>query len=101
MINLELRRPIKTEISKYLYNTHTTKNLQTEMDDFLGKIKPSLREKVTKTSFVAVIDANYVMRNLLKERTDQIFQMSMNMMKTQIKNAKMKFKDKLVTKLVS
>ena len=31
MINLKLSRPLKNEISKYIYNTHTTKNLQSEM----------------------------------------------------------------------
>ena len=35
MINLGLTRPLKTEISKYIYNTHTTKNLQNEMTSFL------------------------------------------------------------------
>jgi|Transcript_26628 hypothetical protein len=101
MINLALTRPLKTEISKYIYNTHTTKNLQNEMTGFLQDIKPSLRSKVVKTSFVAVIEANFVMRKLLKERTDQIFTMSLNMMKTQLKNARLKFKDKLITILVS
>jgi len=101
MINLSLTRPLKTEISKYIYNTHTTKNLQNEMTDFLSQIKPSLRQKVIKTSFVAVIETNYVMRNLLKERTDHIFTLSLNLMKTTLKNARLKFKDKLITILVS
>jgi len=35
MINLKLSPFLKSEISKYIYNTHTTKNLQTEMDSFL------------------------------------------------------------------
>ena len=101
MINLNLPRHIRTEISKYIYNTHTTQGLQTEMDEFLVKTKASLRKRVIKTSFVATIEANYVMRNLLKERTDQIFMMSLNLMKTQIKNARAKFREKLITKLVS
>ena len=32
MINLALSRELKTEISKYIYNTHTTESLQNEMD---------------------------------------------------------------------
>lgn len=35
MINLALARPLKTEISKYIYNTHTTNNLQNDMSKFL------------------------------------------------------------------
>ena len=101
MINLNLPRHIRTEISKYIYNTHTTEGLQTEMTEFLDKTKPSLQKRVIKTSFVATIEANYVMRNMLKERTDQIFMMSLNMMKTQIKNARARFREKLITKLVS
>ena len=61
------------------------------MTDFLEKIKPSLRQKVTKTSFVGVIETNYVMRGLLRQRTEEIFNLSLHMMKTQMKNAKRKF----------
>ena len=43
MINLGLTRPLKTDISKYIYNTHTTKNLQNEMTGFLEQLKPNLR----------------------------------------------------------
>ena len=65
MINLGLTRPLKTDISKYIYNTHTTKNLQNEMTGFLEQLKPNLRQKVIKTSFHSTIDANYVMRTIL------------------------------------
>ena len=41
MINLDLSRPLKTEISKYIYNTHTTQTLQHEMQGFLERLKPS------------------------------------------------------------
>ncbi len=55
MINLGLSRPLKTEISKYIYNTHTTLNLQNEMNEFLDQLKSSLKQKVTKTSFVGLV----------------------------------------------
>jgi len=90
MINLGLTRELKTEISKYIYNTHTTLNLQNEMNGFLDQIKLSLRQKVTKTSFVGLVKTNYVTRRLLKQRTDQIFALSLNL-KTTMKDARLKF----------
>lgn len=74
MINLGLSPPLKTQISKYIYNTHTTQNLQNEMTKFLQDLKPSLREQVTKTSFIGVIETNYVMSGLLNVRTNQIME---------------------------
>ena len=76
MINLALSRELKTEISKYIYNTHTTRSLQKEMESFLGDLKPTLREKVTKTSFVCVVDSNYVFRKILRQRTSEIMGLS-------------------------
>ena len=76
MINLALSRELKTEISKYIYNTHTTESLQNEMDEFLKGLKPTLREKVTKTSFYCVVDSNYVFRKILKSRTSEIMGLS-------------------------
>jgi len=89
MINLDLSRPLKTEISKYIYNTHTTQTLQNEMQGFLERLKPSLKEKVTKASFLSVIETNYVMSGLLKQRTGQIMEISMKLQKSQIKSSKM------------
>ena len=34
MLNLGLPKGIKQDISKYIYNTHTTHELQEEMQDF-------------------------------------------------------------------
>jgi len=100
MINLKLPPRLKAEISRYIYNTHTTKLLQTEMDEFLLKVKPTLSQRVIKTSFTCVIEGNFVTSNLLKARTEEIFEKSMAMMKTQVKNAKIRFRDKLITILV-
>lgn len=101
MINLGLSRGLKTEISKYIYNTHTTLNLQNEMNGFLDQLKSSLKQKVTKTSFVGLVQTNYVMRDLLRQRTEQIFALSMNLNKNTLKSARIKFADKLITILVS
>lgn len=70
MINLKLSRPLKNEISKYIYNTHTTKNLQNEMQSFLEpeKMKSSLRVKITTSSFIGVVDQNYVLKTIMQER---------------------------------
>lgn len=81
MINLQLSQPLKTEISKYIYNTHTTENLQQELTTFLESVKPTLREKVTKTSCIGVVETNYVMKRLLEQRADQILTLSMTIHK--------------------
>lgn len=60
------------------------------MNGFLDQIKLSLRQKVTKTSFVGLVQTNYVMRRLLKQRTDHIFALSLNL-KTTMKDARLKF----------
>ena len=56
--------------------------------------------KVIKTSFMGVVETNFVMRKLLQDRTDEIFSLSLNLMKTTLKNARFKFRDKLITILV-
>ena len=72
------------------------------MNGFLGQLKPSLRSKVTKTSFVAVVEVNYVMRRLLIERTEHILEVSLHMQKSSnLKSQRRKFQDKLITILIS
>lgn len=101
MINLGLSRPLKTEISKFIYNTHTTLNLQEEMNNFLDGVKATLKAKVIKTSFVSIIEVNSVMKQQLKERTDYFLELSQTLKRSTIKNARAVFRDKLITCLVS
>ena len=103
MINLKLSRPLKNEISKYIYNTHTTKNLQNEMQSFLEpeKMKSSLRVKITTSSFIGVVDQNYVLKLIMQERCNQIFSISQNLQKTIMGSERRSFKDKLIGKLVN
>jgi len=91
MINLELPPPLKQKISKYIYNTHTTNNLQTDMEKFLRDLRPELKSQVEKTSFMIVIEQNYVMRALLKKRTDDIYEQSILLQKTTMRNSKKRF----------
>ena len=47
MINLKLSPKLKNDISRYIYNTHTTRKLQDELTQFLAAVKPTLRQAIT------------------------------------------------------
>ena len=84
MINLKLSPELKMKISKYVYNTHTTMTLQTDLGSFLEKIKPGFRTKVTKASFAGVIEMNYVMKMVTREELQKIMTYSQTMAVTSI-----------------
>jgi len=100
MINLGLSRPLKTQISKYIFNTHTTKGLIKDMGAFLGDLKLSLREDVTASSFVSIASLNYVLLAVLKEKTEDIMTKSVTMQKSKMKTQEIKLKEKLRSYLV-
>ena len=52
MINLQLSIPLKQKISKYIFNTHTTKALNKDRKNFMNKLQLSLKEEVTANCFV-------------------------------------------------
>ena len=79
MINLKLSRPLKMDISKFIYNTHTTKTLQDELDGFLKNLKPGFRDKVTKTSFSGVIEMNFVTKAAIADEMKKILSYSQTM----------------------
>ena len=60
------------------------------MKSFLEDLKPSLSEKVITSSFNIVIANNYVMQQILQQKTDQILTLSMSLQKPHVKNAKKK-----------
>ena len=66
MINLQLSTELKSKISKYIFNTHTTKALNNDRAEFLGLLKLSLREEVTANSFIDMAKQNFVLINVVE-----------------------------------
>ena len=64
MLNLNLSPRLKTEILQYIYQTHTTKQLQSELTKFMTQISPIYKRKVTKESFKALADTNIVLKTI-------------------------------------
>ncbi len=61
MLNLKLSAGLKSEINKYIYQTHTTKQLQSELTNFMTQISPVYKRKVTKESFKDLTNKNSVL----------------------------------------
>ena len=98
MINLELSPPLKQEISKYIFNTHTTKGLNKDRAGFLADLKLSLRDNVTAEAFVTLAKGNFVLRNVVEDKFKYIMEESMSLQKAHSKKASPR--DKLVSQLV-
>ena len=64
MLNLKLSRGLKKEITQYIYQTHTTKQLQTELTNFMTQISPVYKRRVTKESFRNLVDRNSVLKEV-------------------------------------
>jgi len=79
MLNLELKRPLKTIISKYIFNTHTTKALNKDRQEFLDALKQSLNEKVTANAFVTIAKDNFVLKNVVEDKNRKIMEESFNL----------------------
>lgn len=81
MLNLGLSLGLKQRISKYIFNTHTTKALNNDRADFLGNLKLSLRENVIANSFVHMAKQNFVLQNVVEEKYKYILEESFNIQK--------------------
>lgn len=64
MLNLNLSRPLKTQITQYIYQTHTTKQLQNELTGFMNQISPVYKRKVTKESFKELVSKNVILAKI-------------------------------------
>ena len=62
MLNLNLSASLKSQITQYIYQTHTTQQLQSELTDFMTKISPVYKRKVTKESFTDLVRSNSILR---------------------------------------
>lgn len=64
MLNLKLSRPLKAQITAYIYQTHTTESLQKELTNFMSQISPIYKRKVTKETFKNLVERNKVLSQL-------------------------------------
>ena len=95
MINLQLSIELRQKISKYIFNTHTTKALNYDRGKFLDDLKLSLREEVTASSFVGMAKANFVLINVVETKYKSIIDQSLNIQKGSFKTKDLK--EKLIT----
>ena len=58
MLNLKLSSSLKAEITSQIYQTHTTKQLQSELTNFMSQISPVYKRKVTKETFKGIVKQN-------------------------------------------
>ena len=61
MLNLNLRRDLKNRILKYIHQTHTTSQLQQELENFMKQISPDFKRKVTREVFITLVTNNPVL----------------------------------------
>lgn len=64
MINLKLTAGLKLQITAYIYQTHTTEQLQKELTNFMSQISPIYKRKVTKETFKNLVERNKVLNQL-------------------------------------
>lgn len=64
MLNLQLSQVLKSQITQYIYQTHTTKQLQSEFENFMGQISPVYKRKVTKETFSYLVEKNSVLKRV-------------------------------------
>lgn len=62
MKNMKLPEDLQKRVIHFLMSTHTTLDAQTELDDFLKMLSPSLKAEVIKHIFAKVINSNDQMR---------------------------------------
>lgn len=55
MLNLNLRRDLKNKILKYIHQTHTTSQLQQELENFMKQISPDFKRRVTREVFITLV----------------------------------------------
>ena len=67
MLNLNLSRNLKQQITQYIYQTHTTKQLQSELTNFMTQISPIYKRKVTKESFKDLVKRNTTLKEIKKQ----------------------------------
>jgi len=70
MLNLKLSNSLKSQIKQYIYQTHTTKQLQGELTGFMDRISPVYKRKVTKETFTDLVRKNSVLKIIKKTYVD-------------------------------
>ena len=102
MLNLDLSRDLKTLILSYIYQTHTTTQLQTELTKFMTQISPVYKRKVTKEMFKELISMNRVLMQIKDTHLElkrKFFPRSFTPARKRLQESKET--DKCITQLVS
>ena len=98
MLNLNLSRNLKSQITQYIYQTHTTKQLQSELTNFMTQISPIYKRKVTKESFKNLVKLNSVLRTILKQHIEhKMSSLSTKVSPTTARTLEQKETDKCIT----
>ena len=71
MLNLRLSPPLKSQIKQYIYQTHTTLQLQSELNDLIDKISPVYQRRVTKETFTKIVKKNSVLNRVREAHMEQ------------------------------
>jgi len=102
MLNLNLSSGLKSQIKAYIYQTHTTKQLQSELTNFMNQISPVYKRKVTKESFKDLVKKNVVLAQIKSIYLDQKhrFINSKNYPPQRRRALEKKEEDKCITQLV-
>ena len=102
MINLNLSRPLKNEIKKFINQTHTTFTLQDELDGFIKGLSASYQLQVTKCSFMVLAQQNQLLKRLAETRMEAMLKQSATQasMKMLSRKGKKLLYDKIVGNLV-
>ena len=102
MLNLKLSSNLKSQIKQYIYQTHTTKQLQFELTNFLNNISPPYKRRVTKETFTNIVRKNSVLKLIkqayMKDRIKAI--LARNLPPSRQKVLEKKEEDKCITWLV-
>ena len=101
MLNLKLSTGLKKEITSYIYQTHTTQQLQKELTNFMLQISPVYKRKVTKESFRDLVVRNSVLKEV-KDITVQLKkrQAPRSFSAARMRTYEQKETDKCITQLV-
>lgn len=101
MLNLNLSRNLKTQILQYIYQTHTTEQLQNEYTKFMTQISPVYKRKVTKETFKELVHQNRILQTLKDTHLEEKRKLlSRSLTRHRIKSKMVKETDKCITMLV-
>lgn len=66
MANMELQQKTRKSVREYFLKVQETSDKQTELNDFLGEISPSLKKKIQGEIFTTSISKNGILANVIR-----------------------------------